>query len=184
LTLFLQEILAMVEQFSTENRKPGMSLWIQLVGEMHGSASMDPSLWRCIRSALYTILNLYPQNGIGRKLLYIGLEAGVVAEDPNLAAAVLRNFSNAHAAEDTQEDISNDIPFQAVRAAMETCLKVSDAVSAELIIESIQNLGNIYPTGILKELYSLLLLCHAKSGQADEALSDLASMTEQLMEPG
>jgi hypothetical protein len=53
---FLLEILATVENLATESRKPGMSLWIQLVGELHVSARMDPALWRHIRSALYTIL--------------------------------------------------------------------------------------------------------------------------------
>jgi pentatricopeptide repeat protein len=172
-----------VRELAMDHRKPAMSLWVQLVGEMHVSARKDSSLWGHINSTLYAILELYPDS-VGQKLMSIGLESSVVGEDPRLAAGILRNISRGLLSESIEERAPVDIPYQAVRSALEVCLKLSDVSSAESIMESICEMGDLYPTGILAELYALLLLCHAKSGQTDEALSVLFTMTEKRMQPG
>ncbi|KAG7361438.1 PPR: pentatricopeptide repeat domain containing protein [Nitzschia inconspicua] len=184
LSSFQLQLLATVQQLAMDERKPGISLWVQLIGEMHVSARTDPSLWSHINSALYTILELYPEHGMGSRLMNIGLQASVIAEDPKLAAAILSNISSVRLAEEGKEGHAIDIPFQAVKSVMEVCLKVADARSAELIMHSIEKFGDSYPTFVLRQLYSLLLLCHAKAGKVDDALYDLLNMTEEGMKPG
>lgn len=184
LSAFLIEILSTVQGITTGHRKPGISLWVQLVGVMHVSARTDPSLWAHIKSALYTILESYPQDAIGNKLLHTGLRASVVGEDPNLAAALLNYMSSGRPVEGGQEGSDIDVQYQIVKSVLEVCRKARDTTRAESIMESIERLGEIYPPGIMKELHALLLLSHAEAGEADEALSDLADMTEKGMQPG
>ncbi|KAL3924963.1 MAG: hypothetical protein SGILL_000719 [Bacillariaceae sp.] len=189
LSSFLVEILGILQKM--EENKPGIPLWITLVNNMNVCARKDPSVWNDIVSAMKTILGLYPQSQLGQKLATIGLSASMHGKDPKLAASILERISRSQPVfRPSQEGGSMDnsdaalIPLTVVKAALELCLQLSDATSAESVMDSLQELSDQYPDGATRELHSLLLLCHARAGEPSKALDDLQSMIDADMQPG
>jgi hypothetical protein len=189
LSSFLLDIVAMLHEMVMHDIKPGMSVWMSLINYMNVAARRDPSLWNDIATAMRTVLDLYPLSILSQKLATTGLNASIFNEDPRLAAAILDRVSqNNH---QTRPSVSKTrdsdlplIPFAVIKSSMDMCLRLSDIASAETIINCINDLGDQYPKGAIQELYSLLLLCHAKLGDPEKAYCDLKYMIEEGMKPG
>jgi hypothetical protein len=163
-----------------------MSVWTKLVEEMRVCTKSDSSMWRQINRAITTILDSYSQSHLNRKLVLFGLEGSTFCEDARLASAIIRRVTRSSRREPNHFESNNspkDIPYQSVVSALKTCLRTLDAKSAESIIESIKDLGDPYPIGPKSELYGLLLLTHARVGDANGALTDLNIMIEEGMKP-
>lgn len=130
---------------------------------------------------------------MGRKLTTIGLEASCNTEDPELASLILKRVADEPNAQNTPSNPSIDnsrtimrapkVPFRAIKNLLQICLKTSNVESATSIRESLEKLGDLYPTGAKRELHSLVLMCHAKVNNAETARRDLDAMIENKMKP-
>ena len=160
---------------------------------LYHSAKNDDSLWNLVAGATGTILDSYPRSFVGRKLMTIGLDASSYTEDPELASVILKRVADEPSIHNSPSNSTVDdsrtivrpvkVPFRALKNALKICLRTSDAKSARSIRESLEQLGDQYPIGAQSELYSLVLLCHAKVNDVENAKRDLHMMIDKDMKP-
>jgi hypothetical protein len=110
-------------------------------------------------------------------------------EDSVLASIILKRVADESSMRDRSsnsvvDDSQTVVPFRAVKNALKICLRTSDIGSASSIQASLDQLKDSYPIGAQSELYALVLLCHAKVGDADNTRRNLRSMIDQDMKPG
>jgi len=174
-------------------KKPEIRVWITFVEGLYHSAKNDDSLWNLVAGATRTILDSYPRNFVGRKLMTIGLDSSSYTEDPELASVILKRVADNPSIRDAPSNSTVDnsqtiirpamVPFRALKNALKICLRTPDAKSARSIRSSLEQLGESYPVGAQSELYSLVLLCHAKANDAENAKRDLHMMIDKDMKP-
>eukprot|EP00536_Pseudo-nitzschia_multiseries_P001959 jgi/Psemu1/235202/estExt_Genewise1.C_260079 len=183
LSAFWTKLLFILEQRTKSSEKPDIRVWITFLQGLHDSARNDDSLWNIVRGATRTILESYPRNFLGAKLMTIGLEASSSVEDTELASMILKRVANEPRNPDTKLNRPAIVPFRALKGSLEICLQTSDAESARSIRESLEQIDDPYPIGAKSELHSLVLLCHAKSNDAENAKRDLEMMINSGLKP-
>ena len=165
-------------------KKPDIGVWITYMSGLYYSAKNDSSLWNVVAGATRTILDSYPRNFVDGKLVAIGLDASSFMEDSMLASRILKRVADESSTQDRSFNSQTVVPFTAVKNALKICLRTSDIGSASSIQASLDQLKDSYPIGAQSELYALVLLCHAKVGDADNTRRNLRSMIDQDMKPG
>ena len=189
LSSFWTDILYILEQKTLSQTIPDIRVWLTFLEGLYDSAKNDDSLWKLAAGATKTVLASYPQNVVGRKLMTIGLDASSYIEDTELASLILKRLANEDNPSKFTADNSETIirpakvPFRALKNSLKLCLKTSDAKSAKSIRESLDEIGDPYPVGAKSELYSLVLMCHAKVNDAENAKRDLYMMKDNNMKP-
>jgi len=193
LSSFWMDILCILEQKTPSPKIPDIRVWITFLEGLYNSAKNDNSLWKLAADATKTILDSYPRSFVGRRLMTIGLDASSYIEDPELASSILKRLaaepsirnSPSNLMADTSQIImrSAKVPFRTLKNSLKICLKTSDAKSAKSIRESLDEIGDPYPVGAKSELYSLVLMCHAKINDAENAKRDLHLMIKNNMKP-
>lgn len=196
LASFLLNILSTVEQKVASGEKLGLPLWTTLLEGLYKVAKVDHSQMQNIAGALRILLDADPHRSPGRKLTWIGLEVAEALGDSKLAAAILRQAaetrrlptsigtSSSRNRHITNFNESPDLPHQAMKIGLDICLKQGDAESAEAISEILEQLRDTIPTATQKELFSTILLCHTRVGDADKAKLYLQTLIAKGMSPG
>mmetsp|Transcript_23974 Transcript_23974/g.27436 ORF Transcript_23974/g.27436 Transcript_23974/m.27436 type:complete len:975 (+) Transcript_23974:160-3084(+) len=194
LSSFWKNILVILENKTLSTKKPDRRVWITFMSGLYQSTKNDSSLWNLVASATKTILDSYPRNFVDGKLVAIGLDASSFTEDSKLASTILNRVANEsiirnppsnYLVDDSQTMIKPEIvPFRALKNALKTCLRTSDVRSARSIRASLDQLNHSYPIGAQSELHALVLLCHTKVGDAENAKRDLRIMIDHDMKPG
>jgi hypothetical protein len=192
LASFLRNILSIVES----RTRMAFPLWSKLIEEIYKVAKVDQSQMPIVAEALSLLLKADPRRSPGRKLMWIGLEASDVLGDAVFAAELLRQVAqnrrlprstatpDGKGTYNAEFNPSTSIPHQAVKIGLEICLKQGDTESAEAISKVLDQLNDAYPLAAQKELLSMILLCHAKAGDADAAKIVLQKMIAKGMSPG
>jgi len=183
LSSFWTEIMCILEKRTLSVEKPDIRVWITFLEGLHNSAKNDDSLWNMVGGATRTILDSYPRSFVGTKLMAIGLDASSSIEDTELAAMILKRVANEPSFRHTQPNRLSGVPVRALKNALEVCLQASDAESSRSIRESLEQMGDSYPIGAKSELHSLVLLCHAKVNDAENAKRDLDMMIDGGLKP-
>jgi len=195
LSSFWTSILHILEQKTTSSRIPDVDVgvWMTFLEALHNSAKNDGSLWKLVASATRTVFTSYTGRIVGRKLINIGLDASSYTEDPDLTSSILKRLADQQGPPNSPSEATADnnkriklpasVPYRSLKNSLEICLKTSDAKSAKSILESMDRIGDPYPLGAKAELYSLVLRCHAKVNDADNAKITLEMMKELSMKP-
>jgi hypothetical protein len=195
LSSFWKKVRVILENKTMSTKKPDLRVWITYMSGLYYSAKNDSSLWNIVAGATRTILDSYPTNFLGGKLVAIGLDASSFMEDSMLASIILKRVADESSmhdpsfnsvVDDSQTMIKKSamVPFRAVKNALKICLRTSDIGSASSIQASLDQLKESYPVGAQSELYALVLLCHAKVGDAENTKILLRLMIDQDMKPG
>ena len=182
-----------LEQKILSGKIPDIRVWLTFLEGLYDSAKNDDSLWQMAADATRTVLDVYPRSFVGRKLMTVGLDASSRIEDTELISLLLKRLANEPSISTNKSSftVKNSettmrpakVPFRALKNSLGICLKTSDAKSAQSILESMNQIGDPYPSGAQYELYSLVLKCHAKVNDAENAKGDLRMMMEKKMKP-
>mmetsp|Transcript_21909 Transcript_21909/g.52129 ORF Transcript_21909/g.52129 Transcript_21909/m.52129 type:complete len:944 (-) Transcript_21909:389-3220(-) len=193
LSIFWIDILNLFEENMLSSKIPDIRVWITFLEGLHSSAKDDVSLWNTIARVVRRVLDSYPQILVGSKLMTIGLDASFCIQDPKLASLVLEriaqepftssNPSNSNVDDSGRSMHQAKVPFRLLKKSLEMCLRTLDTNSAQSIRKSLDKIGDPYPLGAKSELYTLVLICHAKGNNAETAKKYLQMMIENNMKP-
>lgn len=172
---------------------PHIKVWQTFLQGLYDSAKNDESLWQVAADGTRIVLDAYPRHFLGSKLMTIGLDASSRIEDAQLMSLILKRLANEPSISTDNSSLTENnsersdrpakIPFRALKNSLLIALKASDAKSAQSILESMNQIEDPYPTGAKYELYSLVLKCHAKVNDAENAKGFLQMMIENNMKP-
>ena len=191
LSSFWNNIRDILEERTQSGKIPHIWVWLTFLQGLYDSAKNDESLWQIAADGTRMVLDAYPRHSMGSKLMTIGLDASLRIEDAQLMSLIFNRLANepSISTESLPEDDSKTsvrpakIPFRALKNSLLICLKTSDAKNAQSILESMNQIGDPYPVGAKYELYSLVLKCHAKANDAENAKQFLQKMEENNMKP-
>ena len=193
LSSFWTDVQDILKEKTLSGKIPDIRVWLTFLEGLYDSAKNDDSLWQMAANGTRTVLDAYPRSFVGRKLMTIGLDASSRTEDTELIALILKRLANqpSTSLKTTRLTVDNSeitmrpakVPFRALKNSLRICFHTSDAKSAQSILESIERIEDPYPVGAKYELYSLVLKCHAKANDVENANRTLHTMKENNMKP-
>ena len=172
---------------------PEIRVWITFLEGLHSSAKNNVSVRNLVARVVRRVLDSYPQIFVGSKLMTIGLDASFWNQDPKLASLILERIAKEPLTSYNPLNSIGDysvtnmhqakVPFRLLKKSLEMCLRTSDTNSAQSILKSLDKIGDPYPLGVKSELYAIVLICHAKGKDAENAKKILQMMIENKLKP-